>query len=572
MGVGVMAQDVAAVEAPAESSPTANLTFSVSVRVIDLGVDRRHDNLEVGGQVGGRHRVGRAKRRLAVQRRAGDDPRTALDARHDVLVATAALYQLLSDHFQPPCPSRATRTAARIATSADLWHSTDGTAYATVEIAGHCENVPVRSRRFKAWLTLRFQADKGKAPSTDALSIGQGMAESTALLEGAQHEVCTRVGHADGKVYLDLCDDAWRAVEIDRDGWRIITDPPVKFARPGDAVALPEPAAGGSLEALRPFVNAPEDDWRIMLAWLIGAMAPDGPYPLLALYGEQGSGKSSTARRLREVIDPARTVTRETPRSTRDLAVAARGCRVLVFDNLSWLTAETSDALCRLATGGGLGTRRLYTDDEESTFYAKRPIIVNGIEEVATRGDLLSRSVVLQLPTLDRYRDERTLDAEFATAHPAILGALLDAVSKALARWDATPTPNVRVGDFARWVEASEAVAGFVEAYAENRTEAVEAEVAASAFATALMEFAHDVGTWEGTAADLLSTLTNRTDDHADKGKHWPSNPKAASDRLRRHAPTLRTMGVEVSDRRSHGRKLWSLVAESGQAAGGLAV
>lgn len=58
---------------------------------------------------------------------------------------------------------------------------------------------------------------------------------------------------------------------------------------------------------------------------------------------------------------------------------------MLAYDNLSWLSTEMSHALCRLATGAGFGTRRLYTDDEEATFYASRPVIVNGIEEVATR-------------------------------------------------------------------------------------------------------------------------------------------------------------------------------------------
>ncbi len=85
-----------------------------------------------------------------------------------------------------------------------------------------------------------------------------------------------------------------------------------------------------------------------MVAWLVGSVAPDGPYPLLALYGGAGIGQIEYERRLRQVVDPAHTVTRETPKNSHDLAIAARGCRVLVFDHRSWLTTETSDALCRL--------------------------------------------------------------------------------------------------------------------------------------------------------------------------------------------------------------------------------
>jgi len=453
-------------------------------------------------------------------------------------------------------------TAAKIATSADLFRSSDGVPFATIEVDGHREHVSVRSRRFKAWLTRRFRAEKGKAPSSDALSVAQTEAEAIAELEGEVHEVVTRIGYAGGRLYVDLCDERWRAIEVDRDGWRIVSDPPVRFHRPSDAVALPEPVRGGTLDALRPFVNAPEDDdWRMMLAWLIGAIAPDGPYPLLVLYGEQGSAKSTTSRRLREVIDPAKTITRETPKGTHDLAIAAKRCRVLAYDNLSWLTTEMSDALCRLATGGGLGTRRLYSDDEEATFYAKRPIILNGIEEVATRGDLLSRAVVLSLPTLAVVRDERTMDEEWTQAHPAILGALLDAASAALRNVDGVKLERTpRMADFARWVVASEAVPGFLDVYAENREDAQGAEIDSSVFAAALIDYAEAVGTWEGTASELLGRLDAGLEGFPPKG--WPTTARACSDRVRRHATALRSRGVAVEIRRAHGRRLITLAAE----------
>lgn len=464
-------------------------------------------------------------------------------------------------------------TAARIASGVGLWRSADGVPFASIEINGHTENVPIRSRRFKAWLTLEFRAAKGKAPSTDALSIAQTEAEARAELDGDAFEVFTRVGHADGRVYVDLCDEAWRAVEIDSEGWRVVDASPIKFQRPADSLPLPEPVRGGSLDELRSFVNAADDDsWAMIKAWLIGTTAPDGPYPVLNLNGEQGSGKSTTSRRLREVIDPARTITRETPKGTHDLAIAAKRSRVLVYDNLSWLTSDMSDALCRLATGGGLGTRRLYTDDEESTFYAKRPIIVNGIEEVATRGDLLSRSIVVNLPTLDAVRDERTLNDEWQAAHPRILGGLLDATSAALARWDSVDlgASAPRMADFARWVLASDAVPGFLGLYADNREEAVTAEVDSSPFATAVIAFAETAVEWEGTASALLKALEQQADATAQLAKTWPKTAKACGDRVRRHANALRLRGVDVTFRRTGQGRLIALRASNPSDEGGL--
>lgn len=453
-------------------------------------------------------------------------------------------------------------TAAQLARGAELFHTPDAIAYASITVDGHREHVPVRSRRFKSWLTLQFRARKGKAPSADAINTAQIEAEAVADLEGPQREVYTRVAFVDGRVYVDLCDDAWRVIEVDATGWRVLDSSPVPFTRPADALPLPEPVRGGSLDALRPFVNAPGDhEWDMLRAWLIGAMAPTGPYPLLNLLGEQGSAKSTTSRRLRSVIDPTRTATRETPRNSHDLAIAAKRCRVLAFDNLSWLSSDMSDALCRLATGGGFAVRRLYTDDEESTFYATRPVILNGIGDVATRGDLLDRAIIVHLPTLETVRDEREMNAEWEAAHPAILGALLDAVSAALAGWESVDLGRraPRMADFARWVVASGAVPGFLDRYAENRADAVATELESSPFAAAVIAFATTHGRWSGTAGDLLRGLeASGADTYA---KTWPKDATRAGAALRRHAPALRRQGIGVAFRRTSGRKVIELEA-----------
>jgi hypothetical protein len=387
--------------------------------------------------------------------------------------------------------------------------------------------------------------------------------------------VFTRIGHAGDAIYLDLFDDSWQVVEVDAAGWRLLDISPVKFQRSTDALPLPEPTRGGSLYLLRPFVNTgSDDDFALLLAWLVGVMMPAGPYAHLALYGEQGSGKSTTARQLRALIDPARTISRATPRNPRDLAIAAKHCRILNYDNLSHLTAEMSDALCRLATGGGDGGRRLYTDNEEATLYAARPVIVNGIPEIASRGDLLDRTIVLTLPTLDAVRDERTMATAWQQAHPAILGALLDATSTAIANLDSTRLDDApRMADFARWVVASRAVDGFLGIYADNRSDAVTAEIDASSFATALVSFAKLLGCWEGTATDLRKKLDDYTvDTDKGNGKHWPTSAKAVSDAVRRHSNALRARGIEVRTRKSNGQRLICLDAGEPVATGGLDV
>jgi hypothetical protein len=139
--------------------------------------------------------------------------------------------------------------------------------------------------------------------------------------------------------------------------------------------------------------------------------------------------------------------------------VAAAANWILAFDNISFLPTWLSDALCRLSTGGGFGTRTHYENDEETVFEQTRPIILNGLDAVATRQDLLDRAIVVRLPAIpsETRRSEQEFWKQFEDAQPAILGALLNAVSAALQRLPETELPNPpRLADFARWVTAAE--------------------------------------------------------------------------------------------------------------------
>ena len=193
----------------------------------------------------------------------------------------------------------------------------------------------------------------------------------------------------------------------------------------------------GRSTALRGFLNlASEDDFNLAVAWLLAALRPTGPYPVLVLTGEQGSAKSTCAQMLRALVDPHEAALRAPPRNEHELFIAAWNTHVLAFDNLSTVPAWLSDALCRLSTGAGFAARKLYTDDEESVISAARPVILNSIDAVVTRGDLADRALVLTLEAIrDVHRKPASeLWADFERVRPQILGALLDAMVVGLAR------------------------------------------------------------------------------------------------------------------------------------------
>ena len=105
------------------------------------------------------------------------------------------------------------------------------------------------------------------------------------------------------------------------------------------------------------------------------------------------------------------------------------------FDNVSGIQQWLSDGLCRLATGGGSSKRELFTNEDEWLIDVRRPVIVNGIEEIATKGDLLRRTLRVELPVIaeeDRLT-EQEFWSELRRRRPRLLGALCDALSCALA-------------------------------------------------------------------------------------------------------------------------------------------
>jgi hypothetical protein len=450
---------------------------------------------------------------------------------------------------------------------AELFHTPDGEPHASFTVNGHKETWPLKSKRFKQWLLRRFYKELSKAPSTQALTDALATIAARAIFDGPEKAVHFRVaGHGDDTVYLDLCNDQWEVVEITPSGRRIVPSEavPVRFIRKDNAAPLPYPTGGGTIEILRRFLNVEsEEDFVLFVAWLIGTFNPDGPYPMLVLQGEQGSAKSTTVRVARSITDPAVEPLRAPPRNERDLAIAASGNWTPALDNLSGIRSWLSDALCRLASGGGFATRELYSDDREVIFSQKRPVILNGIDSLAVAGDLRDRSIIIELPPIPsgKKRTEKEFYRELETARPKVLGALLDAVSAALGNLDRVELKEKpRMGDFAVWVAAAEEALGwergaFMRAYTGNRADANEIALANDPVAEAVRRLVNRHGKWSGTSTELLSVLGKQVSDEIRRSKAWPAGPNALSNRIKRLAPALREDGIEYDeDRTGHDR------------------
>ena len=378
------------------------------------------------------------------------------------------------------------------------------------------------------------------------------MIDAKANFDSVEREVHVRVASHNGKLYLDRCDSAWSAIEIDETGWRNVAEPPVRFRRSSGSLELPAPERGSSIDELVPFLNVRHvRDFVLVVAWTLAALIDRGPYPVLAFAGEQGAAKSTASKILRALIDPNTAPLRALPRNDRELFISANNAHLLVFDNVSGLPPWLSDTMCRLSSGGGFSVRTLYTNNDEVLFDAARPQILNGIGDVITRPDLADRALFITLKLIpeNKRRSDRELLAAFEAKRPRILGALLDALVVGLRRLPTIRLPELpRMADFAMWATACEQAfwkeKTFVKAYAENLIEVVDTVIEADLVGSAVLQMALP---WKGTAGRLLTLLREGAEEGEIRSREWPSSPRSLADQLRRASTFLRKIDVEVS-------------------------
>jgi hypothetical protein len=418
-----------------------------------------------------------------------------------------------------------------------------------IEMDGPNVARPLRGGRY----SLRAELASCFANTSGAVANSSALADALMVLEGRAQarDVVThlRVARHGGDLVLDLGDQDGRAVVVSPGRWTVVSRSPVLFRRTELTSALPEPVRGGSLEALRLGINVTDETWPLLVAFLVSSLVEDIPHPVLALLGEHGTGKSTTAKRLAEVFDVSPAPLRAAPRDLHDWSVAAAGSWCVPLDNVSAISPWLSDAICRAATGDGLVKRRLYADDALVVLSFRRVVMLTSIDPGALRGDLGDRLLIAELERIPANR--RRLDGELATtwsdAHGQILGALLDLAAHVLA---VLPTISLtdypRMADFARIASAVDEVLGTnaLETYSAQATRVAEDIVDADLVAQAIREIA-GVG-WRGTAQELHTKLTP---DRAPKG--WPTSARALAGQVRRAAPALRELGVSIEFSRS---------------------
>lgn len=453
-----------------------------------------------------------------------------------------------------------------------LGHDPDGRGVALIEGDTHRQVWFVDGHGFKEWVRSAYFEATRSGINANALDTAIATIAAIGKHQGTEMTVHIRAARHGDDYYLDLCDEAWRAIRINRHGWAIVTRPPVLFTRNKNMRPIPMPGVPGDISQLWQHINIPAERQLMLLTWILDAYRPDTPFPILELSGEQGSAKSSTQRRLRDLIDPNKVALRGRPKSVDDIYVGAYNNWIVSFENLSHLTPEQQDVCCTLSTGGGYAARQLYTNGDEHVMETKRPVMINGINAVATQPDLIERVISIEAPTIpsDQRRDEQTLEAAWQADYPAVFATILDLFAKALALLpEIKLNKKQRMADYQLLGEAVARALGHAEgvfstAYSESAGEGIDRSLETYGVSSAIEGLmAGRRKPWEGNVMTLLSELGQQ--DGLDRS-NWPKSPRGLSGQIKRIAPGLRQRGITVENlaRTRNGAQLRITLSDSG--------
>jgi hypothetical protein len=513
---------------------------------------------------------------------------------------------------------------------------------------GHVEVHPMDESKFKNWISAVYYAEHGKLLSDEDLKrivrILLAQAEHDSSIPRYRLDVRVRgynTRQEEGQVYAskkeeddnstttvgtvgnvgifgelmedfdvifyDLTNSKWEAIRISAKGWEIDKHPPFVFRRYGGELPQVYPDRDYTPDILDQYFELwnfkPEYKEMQKLLQKVKHVTDLWPNttakPIIILPSAQGTGKTTSFEFNKDLIDPNSALTMSFPKDDNQLKQALAHNYMAFFDNLSWISDEQSNTLCRAVTGAGDFKRALFEDDLDVIYAYRRIIGLNGITNVATRPDLLERGLIIMLGDISKQQRDllRRLRRKYLALKPKVLAFLLDVVSEVMAereKWKGVDEDFFGLKDvidangglprMADWSILGEQVAAiiarkegrpyeqgtFLKAFDENlkilNVEALKASLVAEAL-TAFMvnRSVHGKTTWQGSPTMLLSELETFILTNSDsikintRSKAWPQNPSLLGKEIAGIAPNLRALGITIEFDRSESNVIYTI-------------
>lgn len=442
--------------------------------------------------------------------------------------------------------------------------------FVAIDIDNHVEVMEIKSKKFALYLTKLYFEEKLSSPGSDAISQAVKVFEMKAIFSDNQQKLQRRLAKDGEDYYYDICDREWRAIKINKDGCSIESNPPTLFRRSNNMKQQVEPDFTTKPSELfglveKHFRFKGKLDKVLFTVYLVTCFIPQIAHVLSVLFGEKGAAKSTTMRMMKEIVDPSMEGTLTMPTSKHDLAIVLSNNYMPCFDNLDTISAEKSDLLCMAATGGAFSKRTLYSDSDETILRFKRCVSLNGINIVATRPDLLDRSILLELERIPKTerKTEKEIEEEFEKDLPKFLGAIFNAMSKAIPLYDEVKLDEVgRMADFTYWGYAIAEVLElggdiFLESYLTNQDTANEEALASHPVAAAVNAMMKTTPSWTGSVSQLLRKLEDIAEYEKinTRVKSWARDANVLSRRLKEVKSNLEEVGIHYYKRHAGSHK-----------------
>ncbi|MBL9164642.1 MAG: hypothetical protein JNL18_18080 [Planctomycetaceae bacterium] len=478
-------------------------------------------------------------------------------------------------------PIQINRTLADLAIEAGVRCFVDQTksSFALIPVEAptpHVECLPLASKAFLGRLDELLQTIPSIAGCYQLKDLQKAVKQLELFaVRSGRKRLESRLTSEDQQVLVDLGDEQWQMIAVDKVGWSVVPQRRPHFFRPAHQRPLVNPVAGGSVDELFEFTPVnPLGDQLLLLAWLLSAFVLWVPSPILLLTGSQGSGKTTRSRWLRSLVDPS-----EVPVlgeiEMRQLVQTFAYHAVACFENVSTFNRPVSDQFCRAVTGDGVERRKLYTDSDSVLYSFRRAILINGLTIPSERPDFLDRSIVLEFNRPAEFKTASELDQAFKAASGRILGALLDLLVKTFGLLESMPPASeFRMADFARFGRAVAVALGrtthdFDTAYRDNIRRVRQQLLEEHLLGRLLREFATsftESRPWTGIVSELLDSLCS----HA-KRKGLPrveSELTKSKSKLSRELEDLQEAflqeGIVLKRlKRTSGKRAWEIFAQA---------
>jgi len=454
-----------------------------------------------------------------------------------------------------------------------LFHDDKNLLYAAVNDNGHRKIWGIESEMFKSWLNLLYYRKTNSTISKKSFDEAYSQIKAFARFD-CENEInlFVRVAKSNNNTFwYDLTNNEWQTVKITADGWFIEDKPPILFCRYNHQRSQIKPHSNGDIRQILKYVNI-QNNHTLFLCWLVTCFVPDIPHAMPILYGEKGAAKSTACEFLKTIIDPSALETLML-NDIKSLIVNLQQHWFLPFDNVSALSIEKSDILCRAITGGGIQQRKLYTNADDYIFNFKRCIAINGINNVAFRSDLIDRAIMIELSRIDEEsRKEITeIRYEFEKDLPYILGGIFDVLSKAMLIYPTLCLERLpRMADFARWGYAiGEALGGlgqtFLDEYQKNQSDRDNEILSSDIVAVIVISFMNGLNEWTGTVSELYLRLTQLAPKIGinTRSKEFPARANYLSKRMKAIRSNLKSTGISFEFKKKSDATYITIVNEN---------